>query len=194
MTTLTLALLWYSITSYLFSGSICCIADTAKNQQNQANLGIIFFWPWWIIKGISQEEKGYFQKLLLLKSKPIGNLLQKAGLMTETEVEKILEDQRINHHRKFGEIAVMMEIIKQETVDFFVEIFHKQSRYNHRKPIGEYLKSAGLLSQEEIKSILEEQPQTSLRFGELVVQKGWLKQQTIDFVLHYIQFPPAAET
>ena len=221
MTTLIFTILCYSATSYLFSGSICYLAnqsdmnkhkETVNNKPSQINLGIILLWPLWIIKGISQEEKvmnlreltqenyikeqnktKYFQHKKI--DKPIGEVLQQAGLMIDSQVEQILQYQTGNRHLKFGEIAVMWRIIKQETVDFFVEIFPQLITENNKKPVGEYLKLANLLNEEQIYSILIEQHQTNLRFGEVAVQKGWLRQETIDFVLQYLkgEFTPALE-
>ncbi|NEN93561.1 MAG: hypothetical protein F6K48_33670 [Okeania sp. SIO3H1] len=132
-----------------------------------------------------------FQKKEL--SKPIGKLLQQAGLITGNQVEEILQYQRSNCHLRFGEIAVMWRITNQETVDFFVYLFPELITDNPKKTVGEYLKLAKLLNEKQIYSILVEQSQTNLRFGEVAVQKGWLKQETIDFVLQYIQgeFTPA---
>ncbi len=221
MTTLIFTMLCYSATSYLFSGSICYLAnqsdvkkqkEAVNNQPSQINLGIILLWPLWIVKGINQEEKvinlreltqenhikepnttKYFQQQKF--HKPIGEVLQEAGLMTDNQVEEILQYQTGNRHLKFGEIAVMWRIIKQETVDFFVDIFPQLITENNKKPVGEYLKLANLLNEEQIYSILIEQHQTNLRFGEVAVQKGWLRQETIDFVLQYLkgEFTPVVE-
>ncbi len=221
MTTLIFTMLCYSATSYLFSGSICYLAnqsdvkkqkEAVNNQPSRINLGIILLWPLWIVKGINQEEKvinlreltqenhikeqnttKYFQQQKF--HKPIGEVLQEAGLMTDNQVEEILQYQTGNRHLKFGEIAVMWRIIKQETVDFFVDIFPQLITENNKKPVGEYLKLANLLNEEQIYSILIEQHQTNLRFGEVAVQKGWLRQETIDFVLQYLkgEFTPVVE-
>lgn len=120
-------------------------------------------------------------------SRPIGEILHQAGLITGNQVEEILQYQTSNRHLRFGEIAVMWRIIKQETADFFVELFPQLMKDNHKKLVGEYLKLAKLLNDKQIYSILVEQRQTNLRFGEVAVQKGWLKQETIDFVLHYLK-------
>lgn len=90
----------------------------------------------------------------------------------------------------------MWRIINQETVDFFVYLFPQLMTDNHKKPVGEYLKLAKLLNEKQIYSILVEQSQTNLRFGEVAVQKGWLRQETIDFVLQYIkgEFTVAVES
>jgi len=212
MPTLILTMLCYSATSYLFSGSICYLANqvdikeqkkVVNNQPSQINLGIIFLWPLWIMRGISQEEKVINLRELTQENhikeqkfyKPIGEVLQEAGLITDNQVEEILQYQMGNSNLKFGEIAVMWRIIKQETVDFFVDIFPQLIIENNKKPVGEYLKLANLLNEEQIYSILMEQHQTNLRFGEVAVQKGWLRQETIDYVLQYLnkEFTPALE-
>ncbi|NEP79970.1 MAG: hypothetical protein F6K17_42875 [Okeania sp. SIO3C4] len=141
-----------------------------------------------------QNTNKYFQKQEI--SKPIGKLLHKAGLITEKEVEEILQYQRSNCHLRFGEIAVMWRITNQETVDFFVDLFPLLITDSHKKTVGEYLKLAKLLNEKQIYSILVEQSKTNLRFGEVAVQKGWLRQETIDFVLQYIkgEFTPTVES
>ncbi|MDJ0517776.1 MAG: hypothetical protein QNJ74_16525 [Trichodesmium sp. MO_231.B1] len=64
MTTLIFTMLCYSATSYLFSGSICYLAnqsdvkkqkEAVNNKPSQINLGIILLLPLWIFKGINQE-------------------------------------------------------------------------------------------------------------------------------------------
>ena len=132
-----------------------------------------------------QSTNKYSQKQEL--SKPIGQLLQQAGLITGNQVEEILQYQRSNCHLRFGEIAAMWRITNQETIDFFVDIFPKLMKDNQKKTVDEYVKSAKLLNDLQIYSILVEQSQTNLRFGEVAVQKGWLRQETIDFILRYIK-------
>ncbi|MDJ0554126.1 MAG: hypothetical protein QNJ68_06750 [Microcoleaceae cyanobacterium MO_207.B10] len=214
MTTFIFALLCYSATSYIFSGSICYVAakedininqSDVKEMRSPINLGVIFWWPWWLIGAINKEEKAMNLTRLVEENYtqqhhssnkysekqevagPIGQVLYQAGLISGNEVEKILQYQSSNRHLRFGEIAVMWRIIKQETADFFVELFPQLIKDNQKKPLGEYLKLAKLLNDEQIYSILVEQHQTNLRFGEVAVQKGWLKQETIDFVLHYLK-------
>lgn len=59
---------------------------------------------------------------------------------------------------------------------------------HHPKLIGQILQQAGLLSALQVNAILEAQTTQyrHLRFGEIAISKGWLKPQTVDFILNYV--------
>ncbi|MGD1716802.1 hypothetical protein [Dapis sp. BLCC M172] len=80
-----------------------------------------------------QNQTKYFQHKNI--DKPIGEVLQQAGLITDIQLEEILQYQTANRHLKFGEIAVMWRMIKQETVDFFVEIFPQLITENNKNQL-----------------------------------------------------------
>jgi hypothetical protein len=50
------------------------------------------------------------------------------------------------------------------------------------KRLGSYLIDAGLLSPYQVDVALNDQASTGLRFGEIIVERGWVKQQTIDYL------------
>ncbi len=47
--------------------------------------------------------------------------------------------------------------------------------------LGSYLMEAGLLSPAQVEVILNDQKATGMRFGEIAVQRQWLKEQTVEF-------------
>ena len=57
------------------------------------------------------------------------------------------------------------------------------------KQIGRYLVEAGLLSPAQVELALADQEQTGMRFGEILVCRGWLKQQTIEFLMQEVILP-----
>jgi hypothetical protein len=57
------------------------------------------------------------------------------------------------------------------------------------KPLGAYLIEAGLLSDAQVQVILADQLSTDLRFGEIAAVRGWVKQQTIDYLMDKIVVP-----
>lgn len=121
-----------------------------------------------------------------LPSMPIGQMLQGAGLLSQNQVETILLDQTKQRHLRFGEILAQRGWLKQETSDFFAEQLPKLATKPQKQPIGYYLKSAALLNENQVSTILKEQSQFGLRFGEMAALKGWVKQETVDFFLYYI--------
>ncbi|MGB3533155.1 MAG: hypothetical protein WBA13_06520 [Microcoleaceae cyanobacterium] len=131
-----------------------------------------------------------FQSRLNLKastnSLPLGYILKQAGLITEYQVVKALEAQQTSQrHRRIGEIIVYYGWLQPETIDFFAEDLPQVSRLP-QQPIGQYLKQAKLLDDEQIEDILTTQQQTQLMFGEVAVKKGWIKPETITLILRYI--------
>ncbi|MBW4682318.1 MAG: WecB/TagA/CpsF family glycosyltransferase [Microcoleus vaginatus WJT46-NPBG5] len=119
--------------------------------------------------------------------KPIGQLLQQANLLSPDQVATVLQEQaKQKQHQRFGEILVRLGWLNPKTVDFFAEELPKLPTTSYRQPLGQYLKSAGLLNDAQINTILNYQAETGLRFGEIAVSQGWVKQETINFLLHYI--------
>ena len=101
-----------------------------------------------------------------------------------------LKTQAKYNKMRLGEILALQEIIPQKTIDFFVEQWQEVEARGKQFPLGYYLRKAGLLKEEQVKIILAEQKQSQLKFGDLVVQKGWLNQDTIDFFLENLTSKP----
>jgi tetratricopeptide (TPR) repeat protein len=122
--------------------------------------------------------------------KPLGSVLQYADLVSASQIKIALQQQIQSNHLKIGEILALRGWIKQETADFFAEHWPRLLSQKSKQPLGQYLKKAALLSEEQIGSILSQQGRIrlGLRFGELAILNGWLKPTTIDFFLKY--FPP----
>lgn len=187
-------LMAYALISYVFSGALCY--SSARKQKEDLNstesqsLGwIVLFWPLWIGHEIEQTPTLNSNFSLLPEhkerqesdtaSKLIGQSLEEAGLLTHNQVQAILAYQQDHHHLRFGEISAMWGWIKSETADFFAEHLHQLKSY--QQPLGQALKGAGILDDEQIQTILTYQSQTGLRFGEIAVRHGWVNQQTVDF-------------
>lgn len=118
--------------------------------------------------------------------KLIGEILEEAGLISSPQLETALTVQsRSSHFPKLGEIITSQGWLKQKTIDFLVDVFSVSdlSKYLPRQPIGYYLKEAGLLSQEQIDSIMEDQQRLGIKFCYLAVIKGFLRPKTADFFL-----------
>ena len=120
--------------------------------------------------------------------KPIGEILQEAGLITSPQLELALRDQSYHRDMRLGEILALRGWVKQDTSDFFVEEWFKLINRRIEHPIGFYLKKAGLLTEQDIKFILIEQNKYSLRFGDTAIKQGLIKPDTVNFFLQNL-FP-----
>ena len=118
--------------------------------------------------------------------KPLGAVLQQADLVSAAQIEIALREQTQDENRRLGEILALHGWLKQETADFFAEQWPTLVSQKLKQPLGQYLKEAALLDEEQISAILDQQRQTGLLFGTLTALKGWLKQTTINFFLEYL--------
>ncbi|AFY77470.1 hypothetical protein Ple7327_2146 [Pleurocapsa sp. PCC 7327] len=122
----------------------------------------------------------------LPSSKPLGNILQEADLVSASQIELALQDQTCYRDLRIGEILALRGWLKQETADFFVQQWPALLQQKQQMPLGYYLRAAGLLDEEQIHLLLSEQGQIGLRLGALAVLKGWLKPTTLEFFLKYL--------
>lgn len=114
--------------------------------------------------------------------KPLGKILEEAGLISSYQIDIALRDQVHNRNLLIGEILALRGWIHQETIDFFAVDFPLIKIQQHRELIGIYLEKAKLLTPEQINAILEEQKHNYIRFASLAVLKGYLKQKTLNFL------------
>ncbi len=119
---------------------------------------------------------------------PLGEVLQQAGLVSAKQLEHALKQQKLTGNKlKIGEILAIQEIIDSRTANFFEKHWSRLIVDQPQQPIGQYFKQAGLLSEQQIQAILDEQNYTNSKFGELAIAKGWLKQSTVNFFLRYLK-------
>jgi hypothetical protein len=58
-----------------------------------------------------------------------------------------------------------------------------------QKRLGTYLEEAGLINRAQIEVALNDQQATGLRFGEVLAARGWVKQQTIEYLMKKVVIP-----
>jgi len=63
-----------------------------------------------------------------------------------------------------------------------------------RKPLGSYLVEAGLLTSGQVDVALNDQKMTDMRFGEILVARGWIKQQTVEYLMQKVILPEQQAT
>ena len=130
-------------------------------------------------------------KSLLLSSnldKPLGEILVEAGLVSLAQIEIALQEQS-QSNLKIGEILALHGWIKQETADFFVEKWSQLLENEKKQPLVYYFKEAAILDEQQIAILLKEQKLQQqkqgkkIRFHNLAVERGYLKQITVDYFL-----------
>lgn len=61
--------------------------------------------------------------------------------------------------------------------------------YLESKRLGDYLVEAGLLTQTQIEVALEDQQNTGMRLGEVLAHRGWVKEETIEYLMQKVILP-----
>jgi ribosomal protein L37AE/L43A len=64
-----------------------------------------------------------------------------------------------------------------------------QTSVAESKRLGDYLVEAGLLTESQIEVALADQLTTGLRFGEVLVRRGWVKEETIEYLMQKVIVP-----
>lgn len=71
---------------------------------------------------------------------------------------------------------------------------HSQKRFQESpasapKRLGGYLVEAGLLTPAQVDVVLNDQKITGMRFGEILAARGWVKQQTVEYLMRKVVLP-----
>ena len=117
-------------------------------------------------------------------NRPLGEVLIEAGLITASQIEFALQLQSHSDLR-IGEILASHNWIEQKTADFFAEKWNKLLEQKQKKPLVYYFRSAGLLNEQQIAVLIRDRKQQAKpkRFHRIAVERGYLKQITVDFFL-----------
>lgn len=86
---------------------------------------------------INQDTADFFvQEWFKLTNKriehPIGFYLNKAGLLSKEDIQKILTEQH-KHSLRFGDTAIQQGLLKPNTVNFFLQNLFPSQLQNNRK-------------------------------------------------------------
>jgi hypothetical protein len=57
------------------------------------------------------------------------------------------------------------------------------------KRLGDYLIEAGLLTTSQVEVALADQVTTQLRFGDVLIRRGWIKEETIEYLMQKVILP-----
>ena len=131
------------------------------------------------------EQFDYDSSISQPNKKPLGQLLNEAGLVSAQQIEIALREQFDNPQLKIGELFAKKGWVKQKTADFFVEQWEDLVNQEQKRPLIYYFRKSGLLNEIQIERILNEQNSRpgKIRFHHLAVQLGFVRQVTVNFLL-----------
>ncbi len=128
-----------------------------------------------------------YNPLREILSLPIGLLLYRVGLITEQELDLVLQIQKDkNYGLRFGEIATDLGLVSPDTVRFFAEELPEIVAKGRNLLIGEYLQMAHLITPSQVDYSLEKQRiYPGKRIGEILVEEGYISQKTLDWFIEF---------
>jgi hypothetical protein len=118
----------------------------------------------------------------------VTEILIQAGLLNEVQVQVALHDQTIHPDMRLGEILALRGWLAEETVDFFELLWAMRVQQADRRNIGQYFLEARLITEVQLNDVLAEQKISTLRFGEIAVLKGYIKEETVRYFVQHL-FP-----
>ena len=65
----------------------------------------------------------------------------------------------------------------------------RQISLTESKRLGDYLIEAGLLTNSQVEVALADQVTTHLRFGDVLIRRGWVKEETIEYLMQKVILP-----
>ncbi|TVQ54438.1 MAG: glycosyltransferase [Spirulina sp. DLM2.Bin59] len=122
------------------------------------------------------------QKLGIYRyKKPLGLLLHEAGLLTMSQMELLLAKQAKDPDRRLGELAIHHGWLQPQTVDFFLVVLPRWLQNHDPHSLLDYWEMAGLLNHGQIEALGGEQQSDPHALGQLAIERGWLKPETVEF-------------
>lgn len=98
------------------------VALVEKNLYPELKVGEILALHGWLQEKTADFFGSEVQAINQEQHLLIGNIFLRAGLLSETDIQNILQEQKQIGSR-FGETAVLKGLLKKETVDFFLNRF-----------------------------------------------------------------------
>ncbi|MFM2310919.1 MAG: hypothetical protein RLZZ04_195 [Cyanobacteriota bacterium] len=137
----------------------------------------------WLV-GQQKMNQYKFSPHLQREYLPLGEILQQAGLLSPQLIRQTLNIQKQHQDHRFGEILINEGYLPSTTINFFVndlpQLLHSQQKLR----LGDYFNHAGLLLPEQITETLQQQSLTQRKFGEIILQKGWVQPKTLDWFVN----------
>ena len=111
---------------------------------------------------------------LVPSSRPLGEILRQAGLITEAQLQDALRTQQeLGSYKPVGQILVDRRIITREQLDLFLDRYHKWPR------LGEILVKTKVVTKEQLEIALAHQKKTGHRLGETIVELNYATEEAM---------------
>ncbi|MDD5168751.1 MAG: ATPase, T2SS/T4P/T4SS family [Syntrophales bacterium] len=111
--------------------------------------------------------------------RPVGEILQEQGTITNDRIEKVLEEQEKLKNQRVGEIIAFHNDLAPETIEETIEKARKEGKAP-RIRVGDILIEAGLVTKEQVEMALSRQDAgKKKKVGELLIEKGFISEDQL---------------
>lgn len=111
------------------------------------------------------------------QSLKLGDLMVRDGLLTSDALQKALALQKQGAksglYKPLGQVCVELKLITRQDLQRFLSRYHKHIQ------IGELLMNMGLINQEQLNRVLEQQRLSPMRMGTLLVKSGVITESQL---------------
>jgi hypothetical protein len=134
---------------------------------------------------VPQEEDSSSQAVLTPWARNLFFHLQEAGLITDQDMEEVLARWQQQGGR-LTQVLADHTGLQQSTVKFFSDGGYSARLSGNCHRIGDYFQAAGLVSEEQIQTVITARPEGQL-LGEALVEQGYLTAATAEyFIRHFV--------
>ena len=99
-----------------------------------------------------------------------------------------------SHHNFLDEKNAEIDRVENKQFITFNELVQARKKSNPNiQPLGQYLKAANLINEQQIGQILDIQKDNSTNFGKIAVERGIISQNTLDFFLKHLNLIKTGE-
>ena len=114
------------------------------------------------------------------QTRGIGEILQAKGVISPDSIQKALEEQKNLKKRLVGEIIADNVNLPQDDIENILAEAKKSGKIPLRVRVGEILIAAGLVTQEQIDTALQDQDgDRKKKIGELLVERGFITEDQL---------------
>ncbi len=111
---------------------------------------------------------------------PIGKILTEKGLISQTDIDVALAEQKKIKERKLGEVIAAKHNVSQKSINDAIKRMMQRRQGMHRARIGDILVAAGLITKGQLDEALAAQTRDKKKpLGAMLVERGLLTENQV---------------
>jgi type II secretory ATPase GspE/PulE/Tfp pilus assembly ATPase PilB-like protein len=114
----------------------------------------------------------------------VGEMLRQEGILSRSDLDETLEEQRALREKRLGEIIAEKEAVAHEEIERVIDDAYEDGTTAVRMKVGDILIEAGLVTREQVEEALSMQEVGKRKkIGSLLIEKGLITEKELLTVL-----------